>query len=101
MAGDVDRHVGQLLEHQKSLFGEVIIRLYLQESSPASTFQCEQELEATGKELMRVLVERTLNHSNRKSPNRHVARVSERLRFGDVLIGGDSGKVNRPFSHSN
>lgn len=104
---EVERHVARLLDQQKNLIGEAIVRLYLQELSPESTFQFEQELEAAGNELMRVLLEWTLNQfeseaadtdssvaskiiqwqcgqyrrENQKSPNRNVA-----TRFGTITL---------------
>jgi hypothetical protein len=103
IVAEVDRHVAQLLDQHRALIGDVIMRLYLKELSPASTFQFEQELEAAGKELMRLLLEWTLNQlepedadqmpkiirwqcgqyrrENQKSPNRHVA-----TRFGTITL---------------
>ena len=100
---EVDGHVAQVLNQYKALIGEAIMRLYLQELSPESTFQFEQKLEAAGKELMRVILEWTLNHlesedpdqmpkivqwqggqyrrENQKTPNRHVAS-----RFGTITL---------------
>ena len=102
--GEVDRHVARLLDQQKNLIGEAIVRLYLQELSPESTFQFEQELESAGRELMRLLLEWTLNQfevdadssaeskiiqwqcgqyrrENQKSPNRNIA-----TRFGTITL---------------
>ena len=61
VVAEVERHVAELVDQHKALIGEVIMRLDLKEVSPESTFQFEQELEATGKELMRQLAEWTLN----------------------------------------
>ena len=115
---EVERHVARLLDQQKNLIGEAIVRLYLQELSPEATFQFEQELEAAGNELMRVLLEWTLNQfeseaavanssvaskivqwqcgqyrrENQKSPNRNVA--TRFLPFGGFLIVGGNEKAN-------
>lgn len=99
----VDGRMSEILDQQKELIGQIIVRLYTQKVSPESMFQFEQELEAAGKELMRLILEWALNQLepddpeemppilqwecgqyrrvNHKSPNRHVA-----TRFGTITV---------------
>ena len=100
---EVDERLSEILDQQKDVIGQIVVRLYSQEVSPESTFQFEQELEAAGKELLRLVFEWALNqlepndpeevpHAiqwqcgqylrvNRKSPTRHVA-----TRFGTITL---------------
>ncbi|MFC1757611.1 hypothetical protein ACFL2H_02445 [Planctomycetota bacterium] len=61
VVNEVDLCVSEIVDRQKELIGQIIVRLYLQDVSPETTFQFEQELEAAGKELMRLLLEWALN----------------------------------------
>ena len=104
---EVEGHVARLFDQQKDVIGAAIVRLHLQSLSPESTFQFEQALEAAGKELMRSLLEWTLNQieseddeseqaaspeiiqwecgqyrrEKKKSPNRNVG-----TRFGTITL---------------
>ena len=103
VVNEVDLCVSEIVDRQKELIGQIIVRLYLQDVSPETTFQFEQELEAAGKELMRLLLEWALNQlepddpeaipkilewecgqyrrENKKTPNRNVA-----TRFGKITL---------------
>jgi hypothetical protein len=69
VVAEVNQHVERLLDQHKARIGELILRLYLQEVSPETTFQFEQELEAAGKELLRQLLEWTFNQLEPAEPN--------------------------------
>ena len=99
----IQARVSEILDQQKEVIGQILTRLYSQEVCPEATFQFEQELEAAGKESMRLVLEWALNQLepndpkelphviqwqcgqyrrvNRKSPNRHVA-----TRFGTITL---------------
>ena len=103
VVAEVDERLSEILGQQKEVIGRILTRLYSEEISPEATFQFEQELEAAGKELMRLVFEWALNQLepndpedsphviqwqcgqyrrvNRKSPNRHVA-----TRFGTITL---------------
>ncbi len=100
---EADERLSKILEQQKYVIGQIVVRLYSREVSPEATFQFEQELEAAGKELLRLIAEWALNQLepddpeelphivqwqcgqyrrvNRKSPNRIVA-----TRFGTITL---------------